>query len=286
MKRALMVAVFALAGCGPAGGPTDGGDTDAGVTSKEFAAPTGQQFWEARWSPDGKKIAMHHSTLGPMSVDSIGVIDEGGGNLALVADAGTYLASVAWVPGGASIYFSGTAGILKVATTGGPVTLVKSAFAAMNIDVSKDGQRLTYSINGTNDVTLLELSDGGQTTIGKGEAARFSPDGTQLAYVARKTEPDGGTDEHFMLYKFSDKSVADIGVAGTYLASVCWFADNKRLALTSANGIELMSLDQTPLTRRKLIDAFASTGCDVHPDGTRILYRVNGQRGINVLSGF
>ncbi|MBS1151450.1 MAG: hypothetical protein H6Q89_3148, partial [Myxococcaceae bacterium] len=104
---------------------------------------------------------------------------------------------------------------------------------------------------------------------------------------ARVNEADGGSDEHFKLYKFSDQSVSELGLAGTYLASVCWFADGKRLAVTSQQGIELLTLSDTPVSRKSLYpDAFASTGCDVHPDGTKLLYRVNGQRGLRVLSGF
>ncbi len=284
-KTLILTAALTLTACSGGGGAaTDGGGAmDAGPVSKELAAPSGQQFWEGRWSPDGKKIAFHHSTSGSMGVDSIAVMDETGANLKLIADAGTYLASVAWAPDGTTVYFSGSGGIGKVPAAGGPVSAVKSAFAAMNIDVSKDGQRLSYSVNGSSTVTILELVDGGQTFLGMGEGGRFSPDGTQLAYIARQNEPDGGNDEHFKLYKFSDKSVSDLGVAGTYLASLCWFADGKRLAATSKNGLELLT---PPSGRQTIFEAFAVTGCDVHPDGTRILYRVNGQLGLRVLSGF
>lgn len=286
MKTALMVVgtALALTACTGGGGEMDAGQM--GVTSKTLSPSSGQQFWEGRWSPDGKKIAMHHSVVGSGGADSIGVMDEDGANLKLIADAGTYLASVAWSPDGTTIYFSGSDGILKVPVAGGAVTLVKSSFAAMNIDVSKDGKQLSYSVNGSNNVVLLELADGGQTTVGMGEAARFSPDGTQLAYVARATEPDGGSEEHYKLYKLSDKTITDLGLAGTYLASVCWFPDGKKLGVTSKTALEVLALDQTPVTRTRLFDSSASTGCDVHPDAKRILYRVNGGLGLHVLSGF
>ena len=286
MKHFWTVCVaLTVAGCGPGGGPVDGGAMGA-LSSKALAAPSGQQFWEGRWSPDGKKIGFHHATPGLMGAHSIGVMDELGGNVSLIADAGTYLASVAWSPDGTTLYFSGDDGVLKVPSAGGPTSLVKSSFAAMNIDVSKDGRRLSYSVNGSADVTVLDLADAGQTYVSKGEAARFSPDGTQLAYVAREKESDGGSDQHFKLYRFSDQSVSELGVAGTYLASICWFADGARLAVTSKDGLELLTLGQAPVGRTRLFDAFAATGCDVHPDGTRILYRVNGETGLRVLSGF
>jgi Tol biopolymer transport system component len=285
MKILILAAALSLAACGTGGMTiTDAGQT--GPTSTALGAPTGQQFWEGRWSPDGKKIALHHATVGSMGVDSIGVMEESGANLALIADAGTYLASVAWAPDGAAIYYSGNDGIFKIPAAGGASSLVKTAFAAMNIDVSKDGKRLTYSTNGSTSFYVLDLTDGGQTSIPNGEAARFSPDGTQLAYVARQDEPDGGNQEHFKLYKFADQSVSELGLAGTYLASICWFPDGKKLAVTSDDGIELLTPGQSPVGRSKVFDAFAATGCDVHPDGTKILYRVNGQLGLRVLTGF
>ncbi len=284
MKRQMLALL--LVGCGSSTGGMTDMDAGNGPTSKALTAPSGQQFWEGRWSPDGKKIGFHHATTGSMGADSIAVMDETGAGVTLLADAGSYLASVAWSADGTTLYFTGDDGILKVPASGGAVTLVKSAFAAMDLDVSRVGSRLTYSLNGSSSISLLELSDGGVTTLGKGGSARFSPDGTQLAYVARDTASDGGNEEHFKLYKFSDKSEADLGFAGTYLASVCWFSDNKRLGVTGKTGIELLTLDTTPVGRSKLFDASSATGCDVHPDGKRLLYRVNGELGLRVLSGF
>ena len=276
-----VAAAAALVGCGSSS--SSGGNSDSGaVVSTALAPPSGQQFWEGRWSPDGTKIGLHHATTGQNGADNIAVMGETGSNLMVLADAGSYLASVAWAPGGASLYFSGDDGILSVPAAGGAVSLVKGAFAALNIDLARDGKRLTYTLNGSSSVTLLDLADGGTTTLGKGEAARFSPDGTKLAYVAREAGADGGTDERFKLYKFSDKAVTDLGLAGTYLASICWFYDAK-LAVTGTNGIESMDLSGT---RTKLFAASAATGCDVHPDKKRILYRVNGELGLRVLSGF
>ena len=284
MKSALIcTAVTLLVGCGSPSGQDGGTGGDAGrIKRTELPPPTGQQFWNGRWSPDAKKIALHVSTKGASTQDFIAVMDESGANLTTIADAGTYLATAAWSPAGTSVYFTDSKGISKVPATGGAATQLATPFAAYELDVSKDGARVTYTSNGLNDISLIELADAGTVTVHSGVAARFSPDGTQLAFV------DGLTDkEHFWLYKFADKSVTDLGVANTYLASVGWFADGKRLAVTSDKGIELLITDQTPVVRSMLYaDAFASTGVDVSSDSAKILYRVNGSTGLFVLTGF
>jgi Tol biopolymer transport system component len=269
--------LLVLAACSGGSGPIDAGG--GGPARAELTPPAGLQFWNGRWSPDGKKIALHYSTKGASPADSIGVMDETGVNLTPVADAGTYLATAAWGPNGTTVFFTDSNGISKVPAAGGTATQLATPFAAFELDVSHDGTRLTYTTNGFNEVTLLELADGGKSSLHSGQAARFSPDGTLVAFV------DGSSDkEHFWLYRFADKSVVDLGAANTYLASVGWFADNARLAVTSDKGIELLSLDGG----RSVLysDAFASTGIDVSSDSRKILYRVNGSTGLYVLTGF
>lgn len=281
MKNApLMIASVALLCACPGGGNPDGGG--GGVTRTELPAPVDRQFWNARWAPDGKKIALHLAIKGASSSDWIAVMDESGNNVTELADAGTYLATAAWGPGGTSVYYTDDRGISKVAATGGASTQVAAAGAAFELDVSKDGTRLTYTENGIGNISMIELADAGTSSLHTGEAARFSPDGTQVAFV------QGNLDlKHFWLYKFADKSVTDLGLAGTYLASVGWFADGKRIAVTTDKGIEVLDLGASPVGRNVIYsDAFASTGVDVSPDSTKILYRVNGQTGLFILTGF
>ena len=255
---------------------------EPGATRTALTPPVNRQFWNGRWSPDGKKIALHFASKGASASDFIAVMDETATTITPIADAGTYLATAAWGPGGTSVYFTDSDGISRVSATGGAVTQVANPFAAFELDVSGDGKRLTYTSNGVNDISLVELGDGGVTTVHSGQAARFSPDGGQLAFV------DGATDlEHFWLYTFATKAVVDLGEANTYLASVGWFPDGQRLAVTSKLGIEMLTLGQSPVGRKTLYgDAFAATGVDVSSDGKKILYRVNGGTGLYVLTGF
>ncbi len=281
MTRLLVagITVALLAGC-PGGGTPDGGGTGGGmgVMRTTIPAPSGGQYGNPRWSPDGTKIAVHVSGTGANGADLIGTLDSAGMNLVVLADAGTYLANPAWGPNGTTIYFTENGGISQVPAAGGAATRIATPFAAMDLDVSADGNRLLFTRNGTNNVELRE-ADGGTRSLHAGGAGRFSPDGTLVAFVG-----DVMSTEHFFVYRFSDGMATDLGLADTYLASVSWLPDGLSFAATSKAGIEIVGLDGGHSVIYS--DAFASTGIDVSKDGKKIIYAVNGQAGLFVLTGF
>ncbi|MBL8953230.1 MAG: PD40 domain-containing protein [Myxococcaceae bacterium] len=278
-RTSLMTLVVVLAGCSGNGG-TPVQDAGPMITRTSLTPPNGIQFDVGRFSPDGTKIALHYSTLGMGSQDFIGTIDSAGANLTFLADAGTYLASTAWGPNGTDVYFTDDEGIARVPAAGGAITRLATPFAAMDLDVSRDGTLITYTTNGSANVRQLVPADGGMGTLRAGTAARISPDGTWLAFI------DDGADgkEHFFIAPLASGATAtDLGLADTYLASVAWFSDGLSLAATSDDHVEIIGVDGG---HRVVYDTGAATGVDVSRDGTKILYRVNGQTGLFVLTGF
>jgi Tol biopolymer transport system component len=111
---------------------------------------------------------------------------------------------------------------------------------------------------------------------------RFSPDGATIAFVQSTQKADSS---ELAVMASAGEQRKTLALAGTYLASVDWFSDGKRLAITSDKGIEIVTLGSSP-ERALVQDEFAATSLDVSADGKTILYSVNGSTNIFVLSGF
>jgi Tol biopolymer transport system component len=265
---------LSLAGCGS-------GDTSSGTTGGAAAdAPTEITFADGsvgqkpRFSPDSAKIVCGKA-LGDTAV--VAVMDPAGGQVKTIAESDNFLDGATWTPDGKQVYFASGAGISVVAAEGGTPTVAVNAFAALDPDVSPDGKSLVYGTNGG----ALQLVDLATPTMPKalgamGTSPRFSPDGKSIAFESS---------EHIKTMEIATGTVTDIVDAGTYLASVDWFADGKRLAITSDKGIEIVTLGATP-TRAVVREEFAADNLDLSPDGKSIVYGVNGQKSLFVLKGF
>ena len=76
--------------------------------------------------------------------------------------------------------FNGTAGIVRISTDIGATTPVNDAFASLGLDVSADGARMAYGINGGN-ARVYTIATDTETTLARPcQAIRFAPDGSRV----------------------------------------------------------------------------------------------------------
>lgn len=267
----LLASLLGLAGCGSdettGGGPSGGAPTEIKFDDNAD---------EPRFSPDSAMIAFVQSK-GAAGGAELSVMSVSGEQRKALSPASEFMAASAWAPDGKQIYFVSDDGISVVPAAGGTATVAAKAFGALDPDVSPDGKSLVYASNGSN----LEIVDLASTAVprdlgAKGTSPRFSPDGKSIAFE---------DNEKINLMDIATGKVTEVVDGGTYLASVDWFSDGKRLAITSDKGVEIVTLGATP-SRAVLNDQFAAMNVDVSPDGKMIAYNVNGQKSIFVLSGF
>ncbi len=230
----------------------------------------GTSYGEPRYSPDGTKLAViiSHQDDTP---EELAVIELGTGEATTLAQAGSYLASPAWTPDSQEIIFTGSEGIYRIASSGGIAQLFLDeflvTFAAMTPDVSPDGLQLVYKTNGGTmklvDLTTNEISD---TEI-FASSPRFAPDGVALAYIK---------DDGIVIDRDGDEVSYSLTLA--LLPEIAWFPNSTQLAYTSSEGIDI--LDTATGEHHLHHEAFAAIDLDVSPDGSTIIYAVNGQKSL------
>lgn len=270
MNRWVMVAAALVAGCGGGGG---GGD--------RLAAPDNQSYDSPRISPDGKTIAFVLTTRGVSDSEQLAVMALDGSGVRMLAPAATYLAGPAWSPDGATIYFTSKLGIEKVAAAGGTATTVSTGFntfAAMTPDLSPDGKTLVWQVNGGGMYTL-DVSTPGATPVllMDGQAPRFSHDGKKLLFLH-------GAKYMLAVMDLASKQVTDLVETDTYLANAAWFPDDLRIAYVAKGGIEVVTVADK--SHSQIADQFAAKSMDLSATGQTIVYAVNGQADLFVLTGF
>lgn len=103
-------------------------------------------------------------------------------------------------------------------------------------------------------------------------APSFSPDGTTMAVVARAS---AGDDREMIAVVGRDGSGFEVlALADSYLAGTTFTPDGNAVVYTGDGGVY-----QVPVaggTPELLVDAFAATAPDVSPDGSQLIYSVNG----------
>ena len=251
-----------------------------------------------RHSPDGNKIAyvkvqeiekpamMGTGTgmeiiLDPNAPTDLSTTDPLGKFRDKLTPGGGYrLSGPAWTPDNAQVYFATDDGIRVVPAAGGDSTLVVTEIAATDPDVSPDGKSIVYAINeGDMKEGALKIVELANPTAPKdlgvtGWYPRFSPDGKSLAFAS---------DNKIKMMDMATSTVTDVYDAGTFLASVDWFPDGKRLAITLDAGVGIVTLEPTP--KHVLIrEDFAAKTVDVSTDGKFIVYGINGLKNFFVLS--
>lgn len=276
-KLSLLFSFLALTACGP----SVGGNPDITIQEIRFDKVSD----EARFSPgDGNRTAFVQSTRRITDTDTGGketfnvmVMNNLGTGRTPLALSGSRLVGAAWSPDGTQIYFASDEGISVVPADGGLSSVVVNDHSTVDPDISWDGKQLTYS-GGDGYLKLVDLFN--PTLIKdlntKGVSPRFSPDGKTIAFA---------DDQKVKTIDVETFKVKVIVSAGTYLASVSWFPDGKRLAMTSDAGIEIVTLGP-PADHDLLKEQFGAQNVDVSRDGRYIIYNVNGDTSMYVLSDF
>jgi WD40 repeat protein len=103
----------------------------------------------------------------------------------------------------------------------------------------------------------------------RGGSPRFSPDGTLLAYA----RGDGGTYQAAVMTP-AGASSRMLASDGNYLTAMAWTSTGAELVYSGDSGIRAVPLAGGP--GRLVVGAFAAVGPDLSPDGSSIVYGVNG----------
>lgn len=253
-RLALLASLLLAAACG-------GDDGDSRSISVD-----GERLWGARFSPDGARLAVAFG-----DDDKLGVIDLATGALTEVADNTSYLTGTAWAANG-DIVYDGSGGVYRVTPGGAPVELT-DAFASMNVDLSPDGTRLAYGVNGS-DAELYTIATDTTTSLGVDcDAVRFSPVADEVACM---------TGSELVLVDLATLATTPVVTTGiSFIAGVDWYADGQALVFTSDDGIERVTRAGA---RTRLADAFAAIELDLAPDDKSLVYLTNGSADLSLLT--
>jgi Tol biopolymer transport system component len=205
----------------------------------------------------------------------------------LTPGGGYRLSGPAWTPDNAQVYFASDDGIRVVPAAGEDSTLVVPELTTTDPDVSPDGKSIVYTFDegdmlesgrkvkeGALKIVELASPTAPKELGATGWYPRFSPDGKRLAFAS---------DNKIKMMDMATGKVTDVYDAGTFLASVDWFPDGKRLAITTDAGVGIVTLEPTP--KHVLIrEDFAAKTVDISADGKFIVYGINGLKNFFVLS--
>ena len=274
---AALSTAFLLAACGG----DDDGDGDSGEPTRTTLKAAADQYWGApRFSPDSSRIAFVRA-LQQGDTYEVAVMKADGTDVRMLANDGTYLTGLAWSPDGTRIYYSGDEGIFSIPAAGGTAVREYDAFAASALDVSPDGKKLVYGVNGSG-LSILDLTTHTvQSLNDDGSAPAYSPDGKRLAYV---DSPEFDVHEIRVLTLATGESTL-VSADASYLSTADWLPDGRLAALTG-DGISLFDLSGATPQGTLVRDQFAAKELDVSPDGKKMVYAINGQADLYVLTGF
>lgn len=268
---AILTALATASGCG--GGGSGGGAGGGSVRALTF--PAGVRGGSPRFSPDGSLLAYLREEA---SVYAVAVMSPTGTDSRTLASDGSYLTAMAWTANGSEIVYYADTTIRAVPAAGGAGRQVVAAFAALDPDLSPDGSRLAYGINGGN-LTLADLrtTPPVETDLGvPASSPRFSPDGATLAFYGNGK---------LSLMNLATRAVTDVLDSSNDFGGVDWFSDGLRLLAGTDRGIEIVILG--PPVRRTLVeDVFALMHVDLSPDERSVAYGVNGAAELYLLTGF
>ena len=252
----LTVAPLALAACGDHGG-------DVGT----ITAPQGR-LWGARFSPSGGVLSVAYGDedkLGTITLDTL--------TLRELTPGGSYLTGTAWSPSGDAIYFNGTDGIVMIDTDIGSTSMVNASFATMGVDVSPDGTRLAYGVNG-GDARIYTLATQEECALARPcQAIRFAPSGNEVACLS------GGALVTIALATGAETTIIDADLP--FIGAVDWYSDGQALVVTTSKGIERVA--RAGGDTHLLFSSFAAVEVDLSPDDGDLVIGVNGQPDLQLV---
>lgn len=284
-----LAAALLLSACGE--DPQDDRDDDTpddtprseGRAPTVLRAPAGESWSKPRYSPDGTRIAFIRQT--PFRFELMVMREDGTDARQLTGDTDgvfDFLDTAAWSPDGSRIYFSTLAGVRSIPAGGGDSVAEfteDGQRGTADIAVSPDGQWLLFSWN-NGGLYLYDLQgDTGRQLTESGSTPAFSPDGRRVAYLHNEL----GAYEVRVLDLDTEQSVVVTDKPG--LPGLDWLPDG-RLAAVTDDGISLFDLSATPPQRRWLNDEVAARELDVSPDGRKMVYAIDGQADLYVLTGY
>ncbi|AWV88851.1 WD40 repeat protein [Bradymonas sediminis] len=299
MRRAVLITLSLLvcASFGVACGDSDGSDApteavdagdkevreeDAGQSdTAQIDGPAireinveGGEITGSRFSPDGSKLlGIYHYDDEQLGDYAVVLFNTDGTLIEVLAEDPDVFGTPAWAPDGESIFYANNHfGVSQIKLEdSAPVVLFRN-FSGDNLDVSPDAKMLLGSDDGIS-IEPIDASENAVQLNDSGEAARYSPDGTQIAYYSEERvmvmDADGGNNREVISGDMS------------YLTSVDWLPDGERLVVSSRRGIEIVEIASS--TRETLIDGFATKDIDISSDGRWIVYGVNGQSALEMV---
>jgi TolB protein len=273
---AALATALLLSACGG----DDKDDSGDKPTLSTLRAEAGRYWGAPRFSPDGTRIAFLR-TQSDSDTYELAVMNADGTNVRVLANNGTYLTSADWSSDGSRIYYSGDDGIYSIPAVGGTPTLEYDDFAASALDLSPDDRWIIYATNGSG-LSLLDLTaHTAQELNDDGGSPSFSPDGMRVAYL----HTDNFDSAAIRVLTLATKQSTLVTNDADYLSSTDWLPDGRLVALTE-EGITLFDLAGATPQERLVRKEFAAKELDVSPDGKKMVYAINGQPDLFVLTGY
>ncbi len=272
-------AMLAFAACG------DDDKSPGNETSQDTRTqilPEGyRQASAPRFNYAGTQIAMVGQT--EAGEEHIVITDRAGKLERVVRTTGaSYLTTFAWSSDDDTLYYSGDGGILSVDPTleDAEPTVVVDSFAVLGFDISRDGSKVAWSVNGQRDLSLGSLTGEGvlDDTVDlqavQGSQPRFSPSGEQVLHL---------TGEETMaiapVSDFQPGAVTTFEGEASYLSHGAWLDEDTVLLLLD-DAIIRQSI--STMERVVLEEQFAATGLDVDQSGAYI-FHVNGSTQLTLV---
>ena len=218
-----------------------------GLLRPRFLTRVGVDDHSPSWSPDGRQIAFARRGAKRAGI----YVLRGSTTIRLTHGAGD--AAPAYSPGGKRIAFSRApprsptersrfAHLVVMRADGrGQRLVVRTRYAAREINWSPDGRWLFYSDNGV--LRTVEVASGAVRELGvRGVRPSLSPDGSRIAYLAPGEPGPFYRDLNWGIYVANSAGANPRRVADGQFGPLSWSADGERLLVTDGRSLALVDV--------------------------------------------